>query len=156
MSARDDFQAKISDSLAEFNKVACWTVLTVPQFRQYLAAHLAGDLLPEEEKTTPAGAAVTPADTDSVDTTQPQFTAVASPVEYGYMIAIRRDPHKTGHVPLALAQLRTGPEWLPERADDLLLSEYGYVTAPGSYWQPIEGGRYGIRLHRAEGGESDA
>lgn len=60
MSARDDFQAKISDSLAEFNKVACWTVLTVPQFRQYLAAHLAGDLLPEEEKTTPAGTAVTP------------------------------------------------------------------------------------------------
>lgn len=83
-----------------------------------------------------------------------KFTAVASPVEYGFMLAIRRDPHPAGHVPVALGQLRTGAEWSPEAADELLLSEYGYATAPGSYWQAMEGGRYGIRLHRAAGGDA--
>lgn len=92
--------------------------------------------------------------TPMTTSTQDRFTAVASPVEYGYAIAIRRDPHEKGHVPLALAQLRTDSEWSPEAADVLLLSSYGFETAPGSGWQPLAGGRYGIRLRRAEGGDA--
>ncbi|MGW4850202.1 hypothetical protein ACWEPZ_03075 [Streptomyces sp. NPDC004288] len=85
--------------------------------------------------------------------TDEKFTAVASPVEHGYVIAIRRDPHPEGHVPVSFPRLDV-TEWSPEAASDLLLSVYGYETAPGSYWQELGETRYGIRLVRAVGGEA--
>jgi hypothetical protein len=88
-------------------------------------------------------------------TTTEQFVAMASPIDYGYMIKVWRDPHPQGHVPVSLADLRTGTQWSPDAASELLLSRYGYETAPGSHWQPLsDDGRYGIRLCRATGGEA--
>ncbi|THA82771.1 hypothetical protein [Streptomyces sp. A0592] len=108
------------------------------------AARMLRRMAEEEGKGTgTTGGEPTPAD---------RFTAVASPVEYGYLIAIRRDPHEPGRVPVALAQLRSGPAWSPEAASELLLSSYKYVTAPGSRWQQLDGGRYGVRLLLAEDG----
>lgn len=82
------------------------------------------------------------------------FTAVASPMEYGYLISVRRDPHPEGHVPVAMERLHTDTGWDPAAADALLLDYDRYTTAPGSYWQPMGEGRYGIRLRRAEGGDA--
>lgn len=82
--------------------------------------------------------------------TPQNFTAVASPVEYGYVLMVRRDPHPKGHVPVAMEQLRTDTGWDPAAADALLLSYDGYVTAPGSYWQELGEGRYGIRLRQVD------
>ncbi|WP_225825665.1 hypothetical protein [Streptomyces naphthomycinicus] len=87
------------------------------------------------------------------DTTQEKFTAVASPVEVGYVIAVRRDPHPAGHVPVSFPRLDVA-EWSPEAASELLHADYGYTTAPGSYWQPLGEGRYGIRLRRTAGGDA--
>lgn len=81
-----------------------------------------------------------------------KFVAKASPIEDGYVIAVWRDPHPTGHVPVSFPRLPVS-EWSAEAADELLHSSYGYVTAPGSYWQELGEGCYGIRLRH--GGTSE-
>ncbi|MFI9622111.1 hypothetical protein ACIG8S_24695 [[Kitasatospora] papulosa] len=43
-------EAKVYDSLVSFNGVACWDILRLAQMRQYLAEHVAADLVPELDR----------------------------------------------------------------------------------------------------------
>ncbi|MFJ2882398.1 MULTISPECIES: hypothetical protein [unclassified Streptomyces] len=44
---RTALTARLYDSIAAFNQVACWDILRLAQMRQYLAEHLAADLMDE-------------------------------------------------------------------------------------------------------------
>lgn len=73
MNARDNMTAALAQSLAEFNKVACWRALQLSQMRQHLAEHLTDTLLPAEEK----------ASADLAPTATPQPEADPVPLRWG-------------------------------------------------------------------------
>jgi len=81
-------EAKVYDSLVSFNGVACWDILRLAQMRQYLAEHVAADLVPELDRLRTQVAEL---EADLADATEPDVDGAGRTCEEYYPVPAPRD-----------------------------------------------------------------